>query len=328
MDALKYVLQFLRLHYKKFFLFLGLSSLFVLIFFPIQDLRDLLTSQVSFQTQKKAYLQMENFGFSLIPIGVNVNDMQFEMSGLPSVKVDSFAAYPSVFALMGAIANPMNFAANPAGDYIVEGLFRGNVTVKIQSGKKTDAGNPRTSIDLQAQNLSLAEIRNALKLKFSLKGDVNFNSTSLVDTTLAEQPEVQPLSITIEKFGLGSTAINTQMGPVAIPEINLKQVKLEGRLVDSKLLIDQGMIGTPQDEMSGTIKGSITVNFISQNGSIVPQLNGYNFDINLKLKKEFEEKAQLFLILIERFKTPTTDGSQYKFKVSAPNTLSAPQFEP
>jgi hypothetical protein len=328
MEFLKNVIVFGKRHYIKFILFTISAHIFFVVFFPFQDLRDLITSQVSFQSQKKVYLQMEDFGFSFVPAGVNINQMQFEMAGMSAIKADSFAAYPSIFALLGAIANPMSFASNPTGKYLVEGLFKGNIGVNIQSGKKTDAGNPRTSIEITAENLALDEIRNALKLKFPLKGSISLNSISLVDMTLAEQPEIQPLSLSIDKFSLGSTSINTQMGPVAIPELNLRQIKLEGRMVGSKLYVDQGLIGSAQDELSGTIKGSITINFSAQSGSFVPQLNGYNFDVNLKIKKELEERAQLFLLLIDRFKTPSADGSQYKFKISAPNTLSTPQFEP
>lgn len=328
MALIKTAITFSRRHYIKFVLFMAFAHIFFVAFFPFQDLRDLITSQVSFQTQKKVYLQMEDFGFSFIPVGVNINQMQFEMAGMSAVKADSFAAYPSVFALIGALANPMSFASNPTGTYLIDGFFKGHMDVKIQSGKKTEAGNPRTSIEITAENLALDEIRNALKLKFPLKGTLNLNSMSLIDMTLAEQPEIEPFSMSIEKFNLGSTAINTQMGPVAIPELQLRQIKLEGRLVGSKFYVDQGIIGSSQDELSGTIKGSITVNFSAQSGSFVPQLNGYNFDVNLKLKKELEERSQLFLLLIDRFKTPSADGSQYKFKISAPNTMSAPQFEP
>ena len=328
MDVLKSIWIQIKRHFKKFLIFIFLSFVFLLIFFPTQDLRDMITSQVSFATQKRAYLQMESFGFSLIPVGIDVSSMQFEMAGLPGVKADALHAYPSVFALLGAIANPMNFASNPAGEYIVDGIFRGNIHVKIQSGKKSEAGNPRTSIDINAENLALDEVRNAFKLPFPLKGSVNLNSTSLIDMTLAEQPEIQPLVLSIDRFSLGASSLNTQMGPVALPELSLKQVRLEGRLVGSKFHIDQGVIGSPQDDLSGTIKGNITVNFVSQGGGVIPQLNGYNFDVNLKMKKEFEDKAQLFLILISRFKTPVDGGSQYKFKMSAPNTFVPPQFEP
>ncbi len=328
MDAIKALLTQIKRHYKKFLLFLLLCCFFVVAFFPTQDLRDLITSQVSFVTQKKAYLQMESFGFSLVPVGVSVSALQFEMAGVPGIKADAFNAYPSVFGLLGAIANPMNFAMNPAGEYTVEGIFKGNIDVKIQSGKKSEAGNPRTSIDIRAENLALDEIRNSLKLAFPIKGSLSLNTTSLIDMTLAEQPEIQPLVLNIERFSLGSSSLNTQMGPVALPEVSLKQIRLEGRLVGSKLYIDQGVIGSAQDDLSGTIKGNITVNFVSQGGTVVPQLNGYNFDVNLKMKKEFEDRAQLFLILISRFKTTTDGGSQYKFKMSAPNTFVPPQFEP
>ncbi|MFN7903978.1 MAG: hypothetical protein ACK5P5_02240 [Pseudobdellovibrionaceae bacterium] len=328
MDSIRRLWLFIKKHLKKFLLSVLMTAFFLVVFFPTQDLIDLITSQVSFQTQKKAYIQMDSFGFSLIPVGLNVTAPQFEWTGMPAIKADSVEAYPSVFALIGAITNPNNFAAAPVGDYLVEGLFKGSLNVKVQTGKKTENGNPRTAVDLVAENLALEEIKNVLKLKLPLKGSIHINSSSLVDLSFSAQPEIQPLTISIDRFSLGSTTVNTQMGAVGIPELSLKQVKLEGRLIGSKFIVDQGIIGSPQDELNGTVKGSITVNFVNQGGVILPQFNGYNFDINLKLKRELEDRAQLFLILIDRFKSATDGGHQYKFKVSAPNTFSPPQFDP
>jgi hypothetical protein len=61
-------------------------------------------------------------------------------------------------------------------------------------------------------------------------------------------------------------------------------------------------------------------------GRILPMPGSYSFDIDVTVKKSFEDRAKLFLSFIEQHKTPVGDGARYKFKLSASGPESVPSF--
>jgi hypothetical protein len=63
-----------------------------------------------------------------------------------------------------------------------------------------------------------------------------------------------------------------------------------------------------------------------QGDFLVPALGDYTLDIDLSLKKSFQDKANLFLSFIDAYKVPRPDGAQYRFKVSAGSMDTPPNI--
>ncbi|HWU43245.1 MAG TPA: hypothetical protein VN132_07405, partial [Bdellovibrio sp.] len=101
---------------------------------------------------------------------------------------------------------------------------------------------------------------------------------------------------------------------------------LKGRLAAGRFTIETGTFGKPGDELQGTIRGNIGVTLQNHNG-ISHQIGGYNFDIDMKAKKSFQERAALFLGFLDSFKTVTNEGAEYKFKASATNPAMPPKLD-
>ena len=117
------------------------------------------------------------------------------------------------------------------------------------------------------------------------------------------------------------------MGPLTLPEIKLKQVHLKGRLSNGKFNIEEGVVGQQGDELTGTVKGFFNLMLEAQkNGSVTPVLGSYSLELDLNMKKSFEDRASLFLTFIEQFKSPTSEGSRYAFKLSATSPQSPPNM--
>ncbi|WP_374032643.1 hypothetical protein [Bdellovibrio bacteriovorus] len=91
-------------------------------------------------------------------------------------------------------------------------------------------------------------------------------------------------------------------------------------------MIETGTIGKPGDELYGTIKGKIGLTIVNRGNSFGHQIGAYNIEVDLKTKRSFQERAALFLTFIDGYKTPTSEGSQYKFKVSASNPMMPPSI--
>ena len=156
-----------------------------------------------------------------------------------------------------------------------------------------------------------------------LKGQLDLKTTALADLTFQEQPDVD-IDIQIRQFELPPSNVNTAMGPLTLPDLKLSSVELKGRLAGGRFIIETGTIGRQGDELQGTIKGNMGLNVQNVGGTPNPQMGAYNIEVDLKAKRSFQDRAALFLSFIDTYKTATSDGAQYKFKVFSNN----PQIPP
>ena len=77
-----------------------------------------------------------------------------------------------------------------------------------------------------------------------------------VDLTFAEQPDLD-LVVKVNRFEMPPSNVNTQMGPISVPEMKLSNVELKGKLSAGRFVIENAKIGNPGDDLQGTLKGSI-----------------------------------------------------------------------
>lgn len=290
---------------------------FCILLFPFSDLSDLVTAQVSKQTNNQIYLQFDQIHMSLFPQpGIALDQVYIEGALFPALKSQELVFTPSIMSLI---------TQKPAGQISANGFLRGKIKASISPGTKSDNGTERQKLTLKAEQLSLAELKSLLNLPVSLKGNLNIDTTAIADLTFKEQPDVD-LVVNIERFELPPSNVQTMMGPLTLPELKLSSVQLKGRLAAGKFMIEDGLIGGANDEINGSIKGSINLEIQNRGTSFAPVIGGYNFDIDLKIKKSFEDKSSLFLSFIDQYKSPIPGGSRYAFKLSAPNPMMPPSF--
>jgi hypothetical protein len=213
----------------------------------------------------------------------------------------------------------------PYGQIRAKGFLKGDVELQMGKGTRTESGIERQKIEISAKKVALNDLRALGNLPIMLKGQVNIESTALADLSFQEQPDVD-LNLTISQFELPPSNVNTPMGPLTLPDLKLTAVELKGRLSAGRFIIETGTIGKPGDELYGTIKGNIGITIINQGGRFGQQIGAYNFEIDLKAKKSFQDRASLFLSFIDGYKTPTAEGAQFKFKVSATNPMMPPSI--
>lgn len=317
MDKIRQLLRILKEGKGKIFIMLFASLVSLFLLFPFDDLSDLISSQVSKLTNNSVYLQFEKLRLSLIPQpGLEMTQVYVESPKTPAISVGELEITPSISGLI---------QQKPYGSVSAKGLLKGDVSIQLKKGTKTENGIERQRIEVSAKQISLSDLREMANLPVLLKGQVNLETVAQADLTFQEQPDID-LDLTVNKFELPPSNVNTPMGPLTLPDLKLSSVELKGRLAAGRFIIETGTIGKPGDELFGTIKGNIALNIINRGGVFGHQIGAYNFEIDLKTKKPFQERAALFLSFIDGYKTPTSEGAQYKFKVSATNPMMPPSI--
>jgi type II secretion system protein N len=290
---------------------------FLLVLFPVNDLGDLVSSQVSRLTGNKLFLQFEELKMSAFPSpGVKFEQIFVEAQGIPGVSAQEIRFTPSLGGLI---------SQKPYGTVNAKGLFKGNVQLTVKSGTRSDSGVERQKIEISAQKLNLQELRELARLPVMLKGNLDLETIALVDLTFTEQPDMD-VNLNISQFELPPSNVMTPMGPLTLPDLKLSTIEIKGRLAGGKLIIENGQIGKDGDELRGNITGNMEITMANTGGVISPVLGGYTLNIALRTKRNFQDRAALFLSFIDAYKTATPDGSEYKFKVSAASTMVPPSI--
>lgn len=302
----------------KVFVLVFSSVVFLFILFPFDDLSDLISTQVSKLSNNALFLQFDHLNMSLYPQpGVQMDEVYVETQVAPAISVKELTITPSVSGLI---------QKQPYGSVTAKGLLKGDVEIHL--GKGTRGENvDRQRIEVKAKKISLNDIREMANIPFLLKGQVDLSTIAMADLSFTEQPDVD-VDLSIKNFELPPSNVNTPMGPLTLPDLKLSTIELKGRLAAGKFIIESGTIGKPTDELYGTIKGNMGLTLVNRGGTPAPQMGGYDLEIDLKAKTNFQNRAGLFLMLLDSHKTPTAEGAQYKFKVSATNPMMPPSIGP
>lgn len=304
MDKVKAVLGAIFRHWGKILLTVLLTIVFVVAMFPLNDVNDLVTNQVYRGTGNKVYLQFEELNMALFPSpGLAMGQISLEASPLPPISIRRLELRPS---LLGLLLQRIEAEAK------AEGIFRGDITASVKPGKKMENGAITQAVSVEAVNLNLAEIRKVAQLPVQARGTLGLTADGHVDLSFSNQPDIT-LDLTSNSFELMPSTVETPLGPLSVPELKLGKLQLRGRLSAGQMVIEDGQIGTSTDELNGTLKGRLGLEMRMINGIVVPIATNYEFNVNLSAKKSFEERASMFLLLIQNHRQPEGENGRYKF---------------
>lgn len=319
MNAIVIFFRFVFSNKWKMLLTFSMTLLFLFLLFPLGDLNDLISSQVSKLTGNTVFLQFENMHLNPLTTSISLEKVYVETPQISSLSSDTVSISPSISALI---------AKKPGGKVTAKGFLKGEVEISLYPAASTSGGVDKSKIEVMASNISLKEASQVANIKLPIKGELSLSAQAIADLTMTEQPELD-LSLTIIKFEMASTSVPLQdFGQLALPEIKLGKVELKGRLANGKFTIENGKLGTNKDEFYGEIKGDLAITFQNMNGQVTPFIGAYNLSLDLKATKSFKDKAKLFLQFFDGYKIETGSVSNYKFKISAAQMGLSPQFTP
>jgi type II secretion system protein N len=310
-----------RFHKLKFVIVLFSALFFALLIFPSSDLTDLMTVKVSDLTQNRVYMQADRLGFSFLPsLGLRMENVVVEAAGLPTIAANSILLSPSLLSLI---------TGSPAFSARAEGLFKGDVDLAVSGGEKTKNGDRMQKIDFTAENLGLNLVSNLLRdmgiADLKMQGVLGANAQLAVDPTGGEQPK-GPLGISISRLVFPARVSDMGMGPIAIPEVRLQQLVLKGHMGEGRFTIEDASLGEAKDDLYGKIKGDLNVVVSNRGGTLAPEVNGYDLRVDLTVRSDFQERAKLFLLILDNYKQPVAGGVHYAFRVQTNNVNMPPRF--
>lgn len=316
--------RFLKNNFGKIILTLVLFVVFILVLFPFGDLSDFVSSRVSTMTGNQIYLQFDKLHLSPFTTSVTLDNVLLETKQIENFNIKNLTAVPSILALI---------SKKPGGHIVADGILSGRATIKVSpagnTGKGVDKSDiAKSNLDVSLEKISLKDLRHSLSLGLPLSGELNLNSQSVVDLSFTEQPEGE-LNASIQKFEISSGPINIpEMGSLNLPEIKFTSIDLKTKFQAGKFVIESGKLGSPGDELYGTIKGDLNLVIQNINGQIFPVINGYNLSIDLLAKQNFVDRASFFLSFIDRFHSADAGGTRYKFKLVSTSAGMPPQMTP
>lgn len=303
-DFIKKIFKF---HKKKLFLVLVSSLFFSLVLFPYDDLADVLTVQVSKLSNNQVFLQFERLGIDFFPSpGISLEQVEIETPQLPLIKAEELTLSPSIAGLLtfkpGVVAR-------------AKGFLEGDVSLKVKSGEKVEDDVYRKELELKVASLELSHLKELVEIPVKVSGRANLYSTLNIDPSFRDQPQGE-IELTTGELKLPPSTIPTYYGPLSLPAFNWSQVKIKGRIVGGKFIIELAELGDSKDSLNGQLKGSIDVMINARSGNTTPQLGAYELKLKLNVTKSAQESLSLFLGILDNYKTATLTGSTYSVRIS------------
>lgn len=310
-------LQYFFSGLKYFFIILLLTILFAPMVFPNRDLITLIQTQV--YNRSGIILDFDDLSFKLIPsLGAKFENLKVDNNRGLKLSADSVSATTSYFNAL--------VTRKPYVSINADGLMDGEVRIKTSAAPKTENVQERYAAQVNLENLNLNKLLDLANLKYQTKGSATGNIDASFDFALQEQPDAE-FQLNLKNVIQPNFNINLgDLGEIPMPGFGFKKVALQGRLAAGVLHIDNLTLGEPTDEIFGTIKGRINLNILRRGTGFIPQVGPYNINVDLKIKKSFQQKASLFIGFIDIGKKNIPEGGHYKLNISAQNPAIAPSF--
>ncbi len=313
-------LNIFRFHKTKILVVLVSALVFSFLMFPYDDLSEVVSSLVSERTNGQVSLQFEKLGIQIFPLpALAIEDVVVESSFLPPLAASGASLAPSV---SGFLSFRPGFNAN------IYQVFNGDVSIELKTGKKTEQGVSTQNLRLEIDRIDLAKANEAIDLPLKLQGRLSGDTKVNLDPSFVNQPEGD-VTINVKELRFPAATIATQMGPTALPGMSWSNIQLNGRLTGGKLIIERAELGSATDLLNGVIKGDVEFRLEPRGaGGAGVVWGAYQLNVDLNVNSKVERELIILQALLGTYKSTTTTGAKYKFRVSGQRFGMAPAFGP
>jgi type II secretion system protein N len=281
------------------------------LFFPFNDLGDLVAAQIAEKSQGQVAVTFDRLGVSLVPQpGLDMDNVTVEGSGFPPLIMKGLHLSPNIAGLL---------SFKPGVNVQARGLFGGDVAVSTRGGDKVAATNQRKQIvNIDLENLDLGELSAVGQIPIKAKGLLSGSINSQVDPGFTDAP-VGELELRGDKVVISDTVVPTQLGPLALPNINIGPIELIGRS-DSKGLVEisRATLGKQGSDLSLQASGKFDMRFDKFGASISPRMGSYDFNVKLQVTEAVRQKLGAYLAILQAYQT-TPNSYSFRIAAQSPN---------
>lgn len=308
-----------RFHKLKIFFVALSAAICAFLFFPYDDLSEVVSSMIAKQTNNQVFLQFDRMGFQIVPLpALAIENVVVESSFLPPLQASSLSLAPSI---SGFLSFRPGFTAG------INEVWNGDIDVELKTGKKTEQGIASQNIHLEIDKIDLVKANESLDLPLKLQGTLSGESKINLDPSFTNQPEGD-LLINVKELRFPSGTIPTQMGPISLPGMSWGNIQLRGRLAGGKLSIERADLGSSTDLLNGTVKGDIDMRLEPRGAGQVGVVWGpYQLQVELNVNSKIERELS-YLALLSAYKSAISTGSKYKFRISGQQFGKNPSIGP
>lgn len=311
----------LRYYFKVFSLsVLPSFLLFFVLTFPYGELSNLVTTQVAKATGNQVLLEFKDMGFQIFPsLGLQFDDVNVSGSMLPELSMDKLEVSPSIMGLL---------SLKPGVRVSSQGLYGGNLLINTKGSEQNAKGVLKHNIAIELSEVFIGKVlKEVKKLPVKIDGKLNLDLSGEIDPSMTDEPDLK-LDFDIKPFKIAGGNINTGvMGEIILPAINLKSASFRGSLKQNKLRITEFVLGSTDEAVRISLKGSLDIRLQANSRGIVPSTGQYDLDIEINAGPAFENDFGLYLGFLEQYKRPQANRNLYKFNISGLNFRRPPQIK-
>lgn len=317
MDYIKKVVSLIKQNLTKFFLFLLLIPIFILVLFPLGDLSGLITNQVAKATKNQVYLNFEDMSLGLLPVGIQLFNVEIITKNTPSLKAGELTISLPIAKLLS-----LKYGAK----INLEDFFGGSVRLSFEVGKPDEKNKVLHKVSyLDIKNLNLKKLTKTFPVgPTKLSGNI---SAQIQDVTFDPSLSVQPTA----EFNLNSnriqltqpTVIIPNLGPLRLPDLVFTKFKIKGRMMDGQVYFEESFVGAEQDKFQVKYRGKFNLTLTKLGPRTIPVIS--NIDIRVFIKSHTSVNSEISIIsFLDGYKASqqVPNYTQYSFRMFGPTTNS------
>jgi len=273
---------------------------FLYLLFPFNDLGDLVASKVSELTSGQIFINFDTLDLSIVPQpGLELTNVNVETAFTSRLTAKSLSVAPNVAGLL---------TFKPGVSIYAEELLGGDISLSTRGSGKTAAGKTKQKLNIELENLNLAEIVKLTQMPIRLTGDLSGSVDSNFDIDFTEQPS-GTIQLEASKVIMPDSSVNTMMGPLSLPKLILNDIIFESKADKGIYEISKFIIGKPGGDLYANATGRIDLKVLKSGTEVYSQLNQYDLTVKFQVGEAFKQKLGIFLSFLEKCQASTNSYS-------------------
>ena len=307
----KPILNLFRYHKLKGFTVLISALFFFIIFFPFSDLSLFISSSIAQNTRNQVILNFDQLILKLLPSpGFQFSQVVVDTPYISGLEVQEMTLLPSLPALL---------TGNVGVTAYLDGTMGGNINVFVKTLGFNEQGPSKINAKIQTQSIQLKQLLESTSFNLDMDGIFNIQGQGEWDLSFETQPDFK-LRTQAQNFQIQSLSVPTQIGPLSLPSIALKEILIQMGLKEGQLQVEVLDLGRTGDDLTAQINGYLNVQFRQGVNGVQMLPGNYNLACRLTLNPALETQFKVFLDVLSLSKYKK--GRTYAFRITGnPNQI-------